>query len=158
RNPRLKLNAYIGLANNPITFVDSDGRQDTGYTRRLDRQFATPEGARKTIEANRSLVQAALPHAKALLRVGWAASFGTFKLVTGVLGASGQEERVVETIEGVRNLPDAAVATVRDWDTLSSEEKTYRLATAALIVWGAYKLASGVVKSAPAVAGGLRSL
>ncbi|NOT09808.1 MAG: toxin [Gemmatimonadales bacterium] len=56
----LSLNPYEGMASNPITYVDLDGRQDTGYTRYLDRQFATAEGAHKTLEAHRQMGAAVL--------------------------------------------------------------------------------------------------
>jgi RHS repeat-associated protein len=60
KNLRLLLNPFIAMANNPVAFVDLDGQQDTAYTRYLDRQFATEEGTRQVLEANRPLGEAAL--------------------------------------------------------------------------------------------------
>ncbi|WP_232442242.1 SpvB/TcaC N-terminal domain-containing protein [Burkholderia ubonensis] len=158
RNPRLLLNGYIGMANNPLTFVDLDGKQDTAYTRYLDRQFQTAEGAQKVLDAHRGMAEAAAPVAKGVARAAIEVVYGTFKFVTGILGASWQEETISETVEGVRNLPQAVADTVKDWDKLSVEEKSYRLTMAALIVRGGYKLASGAVKNAPNLAGAIRSL
>ncbi len=56
-NARLPLNPFMSMANNPITFVDIDGQQDTAYTRYLDRQFATEEGTRQVHEANRETLR-----------------------------------------------------------------------------------------------------
>lgn len=60
RNIRLLLNPFSAMAGNPITFVDLDGEQDTAYTRYLDRQFATVEGAQKVQENNRALADPVL--------------------------------------------------------------------------------------------------
>jgi RHS repeat-associated protein len=60
RNIRLLLNPFTAMAGNPVTFVDLDGEQDTAYTRYLDRQFATVEGARHVHEGNRALGEAVL--------------------------------------------------------------------------------------------------
>ncbi|MGZ8842404.1 MAG: RHS repeat-associated core domain-containing protein, partial [Pyrinomonadaceae bacterium] len=59
-NVRLLLNPFMSMANNPVTFVDLDGKQDTVYTGYLDRQFATEEGARQVTESNRALAAVAV--------------------------------------------------------------------------------------------------
>ena len=128
------------MANNPITFIDPDGEQITGYEGYLDRQFATEEGARRTIEAHSQMREAIWPVAKGVARAGVDFAVGTLKLVTGLLGASWGEETIVETVEGVKNLPQTVKETVRDWDELPAEEKAYRITTGVLIVRGAYKL------------------
>ncbi len=50
----------MAMAGNPVAFVDLDGEQDTAYTRYLDRQFATVEGARQIHQANRAFGESVL--------------------------------------------------------------------------------------------------
>ena len=42
---------YTGMGNAPLTHVDPDGRQDTSYTKSLDRTFASPERADKFLQS-----------------------------------------------------------------------------------------------------------
>jgi RHS repeat-associated protein len=71
----LSPNLYSSMGGNPVGRVDLDGKQDTGYTRQLDKSFATTEGAEKRIQAS----IAAYP----LVSAG--ASFGPAAPVFGVI-------------------------------------------------------------------------
>lgn len=47
---------YCGMSNNPVMRHDLDGRQDTAYTRYLDRKFATADGASEVIQNNQEIL------------------------------------------------------------------------------------------------------
>jgi RHS repeat-associated protein len=50
---------YAGMGCDPVNRVDPDGRQDTMYTKQLDKAYASEEGATRQLEAGRSLMRAA---------------------------------------------------------------------------------------------------
>jgi hypothetical protein len=73
------------------------------------------------------------------LKAAWDFGVGTFKLLTGIFGASWQEETVSETVEGVLELPDFISETYSNWDQLSGEEKGYRLTTLGFFAYSILK-------------------
>jgi RHS repeat-associated protein len=52
------MSRYCGMGSNPIMRIDTDGRQDTAYTRYLDRKFETAQGATEVYEAQKGLATA----------------------------------------------------------------------------------------------------
>lgn len=101
------VNFYVYTHNNPVSQIDPTGKQ-TGYTRYLDRQFATPEGAERVIQANTALVRAVMTP-----RVlgGVKAVGGGLEIVAGAAGVVAPEP--VTTVVG-------GVAVVHGVDTAQS--------------------------------------
>jgi RHS repeat-associated protein len=139
---------FVYVGDNPTNRTDPTGRQWTPWQERM-RMQQLAEAVRPVGEAVEGAVDWTGQVTTGVGRAGLDFTIGTFKLVTGLLGASWGEETVSETVEGVRNLPTTVKETVDNWDQLSAEEKAYRLTTGALLVRGAYKFAKGMTSGRP---------
>jgi RHS repeat-associated protein len=136
-------NLYPYSRNNPVNFLDPDGRQANPWTPYIAmRQFdqAVIQPVNKVIRPVARVAGMGADIIHGVGRAGVDFAVGTLKLVTGVLGASWGEEALYEFVDGIRNLPKAVSETARDWDKLPLEEKAYRVATGGLLLRGAYKL------------------
>jgi RHS repeat-associated protein len=75
-DPRKQETPYAGFGNNPVRFVDADGRQLTAWERHLNRELSTPEGSQRV---QRSVAQV----------LGQPRVVGTLQTVGGVLEMAG---------------------------------------------------------------------
>jgi RHS repeat-associated protein len=134
---------YTYARDNPIRMVDPDGKEDMDVVIQAHTLAGLqgPEAQKRLEEQNATRGE----YIKGALKAVGSVAVGTFKLVTGLLGASWQEEAVVETVEGVKNLPQNVKETVRDWEKLPPQEKSYRVTTGALLIYGGYKAGSAGV-------------
>ncbi len=135
-------NLYAYSRNSPTTFVDVRGTQTQGAAPyiQMERVKETVRILDKYVGPLRHTMDTA---AKSALGVGRAVgnfAVGTFKLVTGLLGASWGEETVAGTVEGARHFPEFVKETASDWHQLSAEERAYRITTLVLVIRGAFKL------------------
>jgi RHS repeat-associated protein len=144
---------YRCSRDNPINWLDPTGNDDIGALTYMHDPKGLAERDKRLGQAGENAGMMVFGLAR------WAldTAVGTFKLVTGVLGASWQEEAVSDVVEGVRSLPQATVETVRDWDKLPLDEKTYRVATGVSVAYGGYKGARGLARAARAAAQDARS-
>lgn len=151
---------YRYARDNPTNLVDVKGRQAgpwEPYVRQRRMVEAVNETIGPTVSKISATPDAVLSIGKGLARTGVDIAVGSFKFITGILGASWQEEVVAETVHSVVNLPEAIKSTADNWDKLSLEEKTYRLSMAAALLHGGYKAARGTIGGLPKIAGALRS-
>ncbi|SLK00925.1 SpvB/TcaC N-terminal domain-containing protein [Arthrobacter sp. P2b] len=118
RNIRVLVNPFTAMAGNPLAFVDLDGEQDTVYTRYLDRQFATVEGARQVHEGNRELGRLAM-RVLAIPRVA-----GTVQAIGGVLELVGAGALLATPEPTMATKAGGAVLGAHGLDTLQAGART----------------------------------
>ena len=138
------LNPYQYVRSNPVKLRDPSGMQAEYFLERELEQRAAQEWDQMVTQP----LNTGYEYEKGAARAVLDAAVGTFKLVTGLLGASWQEETISETVEGVKNLPAAATQTVQDWDKLSPEEQAYRATTAGIMVYSAGEASAGMARGA----------
>ena len=149
------LNPYQYVRSNPVKLVDPTGRQAQYFAAREIQERAVSEWNELVEQPLNNAADSAGQIAKGVGRAVLGAVAGSFKLATGLLGASWGEEALDEAIEGVKNLPAAVTDTVQNWDKLSTEEKAYRVAGGVIMVYSAGKASAGIVRSAVGIGKGL---
>jgi RHS repeat-associated protein len=137
---KLPTNLYEYGQDNPINWVDPTGNDDIGALAYMH----DPKGLAER--------DARLAAAGEALGGGGEAAVdffvGGFKLITGLLGASWEEETITDTVEGIKNLPHNVKDTITNWDQLSPEEKGYRVTSLGLIAYSAGRMAPWAVRTA----------
>ena len=149
RSSRPPVNPFTAMANNPVIFVDLNGRQDTGYTLHLDRQLATAEGARRVQVQSVKQYEVASRLAKASANViveGLGEYLKMLALANAPIGSSRFAPGMVKTtFDGI----DAGVEETKFKDITPEEERTAEILLAIpAIVAGGVGLAKGIGKIA----------
>jgi RHS repeat-associated protein len=131
--------AYTFLSDNPVNRVDPDGKDD----------FLAMADPKAAAERDKKMVDAhAAEFTFGAAEKAFDFAVDGFKFVTGVLGASWQEEAISDLERSVNDLPKLpakVIDTVQNWNNLPPEEKGGRFMTGVLVVYSGFKaVKSGV--------------